>query len=220
MLSNDASGIEALRHEVNRHARLLLAVSLLSIGVSSARADDDAPPAPAPVPTTAPVYVPVYPAPLTQQVQTTYVPQSIALSGPFEIDDVEPGEVAPSGYTAVQRPRKQMLRSGLAMLGMAYGISALTAAIGQDTSEGGSNPVALMWIPVAGPFLELGQSSSATADVLLVGLGGVQLAGAIMAYYGLTTKKTVFVRNDLVGGLTVGPMVARGASGVSLSGHF
>ena len=200
--------------------RLLLAVSLLLIGVSSARADDDVPVAPAPVPTAAPVYVPVYPAPLAQQVQTTYVPQSIALSGPFEIDEVEPGEVAPSGYTAVQRPRTQLLRSGLAMLGMAYGLSALTAAIGQDTSEGGSNPVAMMWIPVAGPFLEIGQSSSATADVLLVGLGGVQLAGAIMVYYGLTTKRTVFLRNDLVGGLTVAPMVANGASGMSLSGHF
>ncbi len=203
--------------------RLLLAFPVLAlIGVSSSvRADDDVPSAPPPpAPMAAPVYVPVYPAPLTQQVQTTYVPQSIALSGPFEITDVEPGETAPSGYTAVQRPRKQLLRSGLAMLGMAYGISALTAAVGQDTSEGGSNPVAAMWIPVAGPFLELGQSSSATADVLLVGLGGVQLAGAIMVYYGLTTKQTVFVRNDLVGNLTIAPMVARGASGMSLSGHF
>jgi hypothetical protein len=200
--------------------RLVLAASLLLLGVSSVRADDDVPVAPPPVPTSAPVYTPVYPAPLTQQVQTTYVPQSVALSGPFEIDDVEPGTVVPSGYTAVQRPRKQLLRSGLTMLGMAYGLSALTAAIGQDTSEGGSNPVAMMWIPVAGPFLELGQSSSATADVLLVGIGGVQLAGAIMAYYGLTTTRTVFVRNDLIGGLTVAPMVTRGASGMALSGHF
>ncbi|HEY1551553.1 MAG TPA: hypothetical protein VGG28_27185 [Kofleriaceae bacterium] len=197
-----------------------MACSFLLVGAGSALADDAAPPAPAPVPTAAPIYAPVYPAPLTQQVQTTYVPQSIALSGPFEIDNIEPGEVAPSGYTAVQRPRKQLVRSGLAMLGMAYGISALTAAIGQDASEDGNNPLALMWIPVAGPFLEIGQSSSATADVLLVGLGGVQLAGAIMTYYGLTTTKTVFLRNDLIGGVTVAPMVMRGASGMSLSGHF
>ena len=200
--------------------RLLLVIPLLLINVTSVRADDDVPPPPAPAPTTAPIYAPVYPAPLSQQVQTTYVPQSIALSGPFEITDVEPGEAVPSGYTAVQRPRKQLFRSGLVMLGMAYGLSALTAAIGQDTSDGSSNPVAAMWIPVAGPFIELGQSNSATADVLLVGLGGVQLAGAIMVYYGLTTKKTVFVRNDLIGGLTVAPMVTRGASGMSLSGHF
>ncbi|HEY3808153.1 MAG TPA: hypothetical protein VGL61_36490 [Kofleriaceae bacterium] len=198
-----------------------MTLPLLLIGARSVRADDAVPLAPpTPAPTVAPVYVPVYPAPLTQQVQTTYVPQSVALSGPFEITDVEPGEVAPNGYTAVQRPRKRLLQGGLAMLGMAYGLSALTAAIGQDTSDGGQNPVAALWIPVAGPFIELGQSSSATADVLLVGLGGVQLAGAIMTYYGLTTKKTVFVRNDLVGGLTIAPMVARGASGMSLSGHF
>ncbi|HEY1815799.1 MAG TPA: hypothetical protein VGG74_25795 [Kofleriaceae bacterium] len=198
-----------------------MALPVLLIGVRSVRADDAVPPAPpTPAPTVAPVYVPVYPAPLAQRVQTTYVPQSVALSGPFEITDVEPGEVAPNGYTAVQRPRKHLLQGGLAMLGMAYGLSALTAAIGQDTSDGSQNPVAALWIPVAGPFIELGQSSSATADVLLVGLGGVQLAGAIMLYYGLTTKQTVFVRNDLVGGLTVTPMVARGASGLSLSGHF
>ena len=199
---------------------LLLLAAL--IGMSRSALADDTAPTPEPPPTAgsvAPVYVPVYAAPLSQKVQTTYVPQSVALSGPFEIDDVE-GRAVPSGYTAIERPRKHMLYGGLAVFGASYGISALTAAIGQDSSYGGPNPVAAMWIPVAGPFIEMGQSGSATADVFLVGLGAAQLAGAIAVYYGLTSKQTVFVRNDLVGNVTVGPMVARGASGVMMSGQF
>ena len=47
-----------------------------------------------------------------------------------------------------------------------------------------------------------------------------------MLYYGLTTKKTVFVRNDLLGSLNIGPMVGdgqagqAGVTGAVLSGRF
>ena len=51
-------------------------------------------------------------------------------------------------------------------------------------------------------------------------MGATQVAGAIMLYYGMTTTQRVLVRNDLVGSLSVSPMVARGASGMVLSGRF
>jgi hypothetical protein len=41
-----------------------------------------------------------------------------------------------------------------------------------------------------------------------------------MLYYGLTTKKRVFVRNDLVGSMMVSPMAGNGTSGLVLSGRF
>jgi hypothetical protein len=98
----------------------------------------------------------------------------------------------------------------------------MTAAIGSDIagSDGDKNEVAAMWIPVAGPFIQIANTDSATAKVFLVGLGAAQVAGAVMLYYGLTTTKTVFVRNDLVGSLNVGPMVGDGSTGMVVSGRF
>ena len=201
-----------------RHA-LVLVVALSS----SAWADDQevlAPPPPPPAEGTRPVYT----APLSQTTQSTYVPQSVALSGPEEIDDFDKNRPIPDGYTAVQRPRKGLLIGGSVTLGVVYGISLLSAAIGEDLKGDGKNDAAPMAIPVAGPFLTMANTDSATLKVFLGAMGAAQLAGAVMLYYGLTTKKTVLVRNDVVGGLQISPMVAGGAnsdaSGLVLSGRF
>lgn len=161
----------------------------------------------------------MYPAPLSQQTQPTYVPQSVAMSGPEEITDIEEGRGPPPGYTAVHRTRKGLIIGGAVTFGTTYGVSALTAAIGHDVSEGGRNEVAAMWIPVVGPFIQIGRTDSATARVFLGALGGAQVAGAVMLSFGLTTKKRVFVRNDLVG-MTVVPLAGNGTTGIGLSGRF
>ena len=81
-----------------------------------------------------------------------------------------------------------------------------------------------MWIPVAGPFLQMANTDSATFRVLLAGMGAAQLTGAILLYSGLTSKKTVFVRNDLVSGLDIAPMAPTAsnnyATGMLLGGSF
>jgi hypothetical protein len=184
-------------------------------------ADDprQAPPAASPY-QVQPAQPPLYVAPLSQETQTTYVPQSVALSGPEEIDADDDTRPAPAGYTPVFRKRRHMIVGGAVTLGVTYGVSALTAAIGEDASRGGTNEVAALWIPVAGPFIQILQTDSATAKVFLVGLGGAQLAGAIMLYTGMTSPQRVFVRNDLVGSLTVTPMAGNGTSGLALSGRF
>lgn len=193
---------------MNHHVPL---VAVLSVAFAApAFADNEPPGMPPPQ---------LYPAPLSQQTQTTYVPQSVAMSGPEEIDDVEDDRAPPPGYTPVQRKRKGLLIGGGVTLGVSYGISALTAAVGEDTSDGGKNSLAAMWIPVAGPFIQMAREDSATARVFLVGLGGAQVAGAVMLYYGLTTTRRVFVRNDLVG-LSVVPFADRSGSGLALSGRF
>lgn len=197
---------------------LLLGLSLLAVS-STAYADDDD--EDMPPPQVMPGPAPVYQAPLAQTTQSTYVPQSVALSGPEEITDNTDGRPAPAGYTSVKRSRKGLLIGGGVTLGVSYGISAMTAAIGDDfAGSDGKNEVAAMWIPVAGPFIQIANTDSATAKVFLVGLGAAQVAGAVMLYYGLTTTKTVFVRNDLVGSLNVGPMVGDGTTGAVLSGRF
>ena len=193
-----------------------LAALILTAGTARADDDEEAPPPPP----QAPVAVPLYTAPLSQTTQTTYVPQSVALSGPEEITDVVDGRGAPMGYTTVHRTRKGLLIGGGVTFAATYGISLLSAAIGEDTKGGGRNEAAAMAIPLAGPFIEMGETDSATLHLFLAGLGAAQVAGAVMLYYGLTTTKTVYVRNDLVGNMTISPMVSHGAQGLALSGSF
>ncbi|MEO8841345.1 MAG: hypothetical protein ABI591_31905 [Kofleriaceae bacterium] len=204
-------------------SRLLVALPLVALLCGTALADDDGPPSQQSQPQQLPAPqspLPVYVAPLSQTTQTTYVPQSVALSGPEEIDAGDDNRGAPLGYTPVERTRKGLLIGGGVSLGVSYGISALTAAIGQDVGDNGRNEVAAMWIPVAGPFIQMGETDSATARVFLAGLGAAQVAGAVMLYYGLTTTKKVYVRNDLVGSMTITPMAGNGSSGFALAGRF
>jgi hypothetical protein len=216
---------------IARIASVLLALPVLALLHGTAIADDDdgqyAPPPPPP--TYQPPYQgqPVYQAPLSQTTQGTYVPQSIALSGPDEID-AEEGRRAPAGYTPVKRTRKGMLIGGGVTFGVAYSYAVLFAAAGEDSGsydyDDGSyddkNEFAALWIPVAGPFIQMADTDGATEKLLLAGLGGAQVIGAVMLYYGLTTKKTVYVRNDLVGSLQVTPMAGNGNTGLALSGSF
>lgn len=194
----------------------VLPVAALAFAPSTAFAQDDEEELPPPQPAVQPVYT----APLSQTTQTTYVPQSVAMSGPEEITDFDFERPVPLGYTMVKRPRKGMIIGGAVSFGVSYGISVLSAAIGEDISSGGRNEAAAMWIPVAGPFLQMAQTDSATLRVFLFGLGAAQTTGAILLYYGLTTKKRVLVRNDIVGSLMVTPTVGDGTAGMLLSGRF
>jgi hypothetical protein len=194
----------------------VLPVAALALAPSTAFAqdyDEDQPPP-------QPAVQPVYTAPLSQTTQTTYVPQSVAMSGPEEITDFDFERPVPLGYTMVKRPRKGMIIGGAVSFGVSYGISVLSAAIGEDISSDGRNEAASMWIPVAGPFLQMAQTDSATLRVFLFGLGAAQTTGAILLYYGLTTKKRVLVRNDIVGSLMVTPTAGDGTAGMLLSGRF
>jgi hypothetical protein len=195
--------------------RLLLLVlpvaAVLSAPTSASAQDDEEMPPPQPA------VQPVYTAPLSQTTQTTYVPQSVAMSGPDEIDDFDFSRPTPAGYTIVNRPRLGMLIGGGVTFGVSYMYGVLFAAAGADesryeydydgTGSSGENKMAALWIPVAGPFIQMANEDSATGKVLLFGLGAAQTTGAIMLYYGLTTKKKVLVRNDFVGSLNITPNV-------------
>jgi hypothetical protein len=192
---------------------LVIALPLVALLHTPARADDD-PPMPQRQP------LPVYPAPLSQTTQSTFVPQSVAMSGPEEITDFDFSRPVPIGYTPIQRARKHLIVGGAVTFGVVYGLSAFVAAIGEDDARGERNTVGALWIPVAGPFLQMGQTDSATGRLFFASVGAAQLAGALMLYYGVTSKERVLVRNDLVGSLTVTPLAGNGASGLALAGRF
>jgi hypothetical protein len=165
----------------------------------------------------------MYTAPLSQTVQPSYVPQSVALSGPEEIDEDIDDRSPPPGYTLVHRRRKGLLIAGPIVLGAVYGYTALIAAVGTDIDKdtgGDGTSVAPLFIPVLGPFLEMGETDSYTARYLLAIDGAAQVAGAVMLYYGLTTTKRVFVRNDMLANMSVVPMVTPETSGLAVFGRF
>jgi hypothetical protein len=186
----------------------------------SAWADDprQAPPPPPPY-MVQPAQQPLYTAPLSQTTQTTYVPQSVAMSGPEEISDYDENRAVPAGYTPVARTRKGLIISGAVTFGATYSVAVLAAAAGQDSGYEGENQEAAMWIPVAGPFIQMAKTSTATGKVFLFGMGAAETAGAIMLFYGLSSPQHVLVRNDLLG-MSVTPMVSPGATGMMVSGKF
>jgi len=166
-----------------------------------------------------------YVAPMQQQTQQTYVPQSVAMSGPRVLKDWHEGEPIPPGYHPSTRIRGGLVGGGAGLFAGTYLISVLVAAVGQDlrADNGGANAAAPLFIPVVGPFITMGNvSGSATADVFLVIDGLAQAMGVAMFIYGLAVPKTVLVRNDL-GKVKFNPpmpFVAKSGAGIGLSGSF
>ncbi len=164
-----------------------------------------------------------YVAPMQQQTQQTYIPQSVAMSGPRVIRDWHEGEPIPPGYHPADRARVGLIAGGATMFGVPYLISVLVGAGGAD-----SGCCNAMYIPVLGPFIQMGSlhsgdsSLDATGGVFLAIDGLLQAAGVAMFIYGIAVPKTVLVRNDLgaLKNVTPAPMVGKNFAGVGLTGQF
>ena len=168
-----------------------------------------------------------YVAPMQQQTQQTYVPQSVAMSGPRVLKDWHEGDPIPPGYHPATRARTAMIGGGAAMFGAA--VPHLRAHRGgwrgarvRTTSAArSSNAAAPLFIPVIGPFITMGNTDSVTADVFLVVDGLLQAAGLGMFIYGVAVPKVVLVRNDL-GKIEFHPtpIVTRDMAGLGVVGTF
>ena len=164
-----------------------------------------------------------YVAPLSQTTQPTYIPQSVAMSGPREIRDWEEGDAVPLGYHAESRVRRGLIVGGAVTFGVLYLLSVLVASAGADDARasGRSNEEGALWAPVAGPFIQMGSTSSTTGSTFLFIDGIGQLAGAAMLVGGLAAPRTVLVRNDLASITTITPMrVGKDGMGMGLTGTF
>ncbi|CAN5301932.1 hypothetical protein BH09MYX1_BH09MYX1_38170 [soil metagenome] len=170
-----------------------------------------------------------YVAPLQQTTQPSYIPQSVAFSGPRIIKDYNEGDPVPPGYHPESRVSRGLIGGGLGMFGGAYLISVFVAAVGSDlsnacTSFGGggcTNPLWPLYLPVVGPWVTMGTAGgSATGMVFLAIDGLLQGAGAAMTIIGIVAPKTVLVRNDL-GSLHIQPTMVGGMNpGIGLGGTF
>jgi hypothetical protein len=116
-----------------------------------------------------------------------------------------------------EHARKGLVIGGAVMFGTMYLLTALGAAIASDA---GSSATAL-WVPAVGPFIQMGQSQSATGAFLLAFDGVIQVGGLAMFTIGLAAPRTEVVRND-VGSLTIkfSPIVAGDSKGMGLVGTF
>jgi hypothetical protein len=162
-----------------------------------------------------------YVAPMQQQTQQVYVPQSVAISGPRIIRDYEDGDQIPPGYHAETRVRTGLVVGGAVTFGVFYLLSVLVGAAISDVNRGSSRDSGdFLFVPVAGPFLQMTKTDSSSGNVTLAIDGIAQAAGATMFVVGVTSPKTVLVRNDL-GQVRIMPMkMGQGGGGIGLVGTF
>jgi hypothetical protein len=188
--------------------------------------DDEAPPATSSAPASTPAPAEhEYTAPLYQRTQPSYVPQSVALSGPHQLNDWNEGEPIPPGYHPVERTRRGLIIGGAVTFGSLYLISLFAAAAGADSTDPGEkNQEAALWIPVAGPFIQMANTSTATGNLFLAIDGIAQTAGVGMFIAGLAWPSKVLIRNDLAGknklNLSFTPVISKSMSGWGLTGTF
>jgi hypothetical protein len=175
------------------------------------------PPPPGYVPAYPPGYAPGpgYPTPLYPQTQPSYVLQSVPILGPPIIRNWSEGEPIPPGYHSTTRTRTGLVVGGAVMFGVSYFVSALVAKGNQE---------AALWVPAAGPFIQMFQNGNDAKSTVLLALDGIfQVGGISMFAIGLAVPKTLLVRNDVASAgprLTIAPIVGPGHSGMGLVGTF
>lgn len=172
-----------------------------------------------------------YVAPMQQQTQQTYVPQSVAMTGPRQIKDWNEGEPIPPGYHPVSRVRGGLIGGGAGLFGAFYLISAAVAAVDNDCAQISvcKNTLWPLWIPVAGPFIAVGTAAGSTSGGFLLVLDGLAQAGGVIMIIAGAMGRTILMRNDLgdaksplefkVGKSVVGEVTPMMGMGMTRSGN-
>jgi hypothetical protein len=150
----------------------------------------------------------------------TYVPQG-PIAWPRYIKDWDEGQPVPYGYHPETRARKGLVITGAVLFGVLYLLSTLIAAANDDSYN--NNRYSALWIPVVGPFIQLGSSSNVSDDNQMFVLDGLaQTAGVTMLVLGLAFPRHILVRNDLATmSFVPTPMrVGHDGGGLGLVGRF
>ncbi len=171
------AGISAL------HALAVLAAMFVLTAADSSRAQEPAPP---PLPPSAAPTLAKPPSGTTK----------IASLGPAELDWTQGALISP-GYHPARQLRVGWIISGSVVFSVLYFWSAFTADghYANPDDKGRANADAL-YVPVAGPFIQMSQPNNVAGNVFNVIDGLGQAAGIVMLVYGLTSPKTIVVRDS------------------------
>lgn len=205
-----------------RMGRIAVTLVMVLSVAAQAQQSSDQPPPPPPPPQAQPQPQPYYQQPYypPQQQQPYYQPQPQQPYKPLRITNWSEGEPIPEGYHVVRRPRVGLIAGGAAMFGASYFISVLIAAVGQDVT-GGNNPFWPQFIPVVGPFIQMGVTPLATVAVYCTFLGLAQAGGVAMFIAGFAAPNTFLQRDALAKHqLQLLPYFTPTNSGFALSGRF
>jgi hypothetical protein len=132
------------------------------------------------------------------------------------------GDPVPAGYHPTHRVKKALVAGGASLFALPYLASSVVAASGYEADNGTVSARGFLWIPGAGPFIMMGGTSSAAADVLLVLDGLAQIGGLTLFVYGAASPETVLVPDDSEGKakVSIAPLFTRGTCGAALVGTF
>lgn len=137
---------------------------------------------------------------------------------------VRRGDTVSSVYEVREVPRTGGIVAGASMLGSAWVISTLVAAL--DVEVDGNNTLWPLYIPVLGPFIAMGTDSRAAGGDLspggtwgLAALGAVQIAGTGVLSWAATSKKQIAVKRPFEV-TSVGAAPAADGVSVSVGGTF
>jgi len=137
------------------------------------------------------------------------------------------GDPVPEGYHKATRVRKGLVIAGAATFGGAWLLSVVTASLAVDTTSSFSSGMtegdaAVLYIPVAGPFVSLATyNPSATGSLVLVIDGLAQAGGLAMLITGLASEQTYLRRTRAAERhVELQPLAGPGLVGAGLSGAF
>jgi hypothetical protein len=117
---------------------------------------------------------------------------------------------------ALHRPRKEIVWAGASIFALSYLASAFSATTGYMADDGTMSARTPLWVPAVGPFVMMGSTSSAAADVVLAIDGLAQIGGLTMFVYGLRAPRAAHVDTQSGPHVSVAPLVAHRVSGATL----
>ena len=168
-----------------------------------------------------PIYVeeipPSQPSPRPQPAPRPEPTEAAETPDARQLEKWEPGAPVPAGYHAETRTRRGLVLGGAGTFVGFYGTALFAAWLASAAGAGGK--VAAMWVPLVGPFIQMGQpdSKALISYLFLDGVG--QIAGITMLVAGLLSPQHVLVRNDA--GIRVTPVgLGNGRVGWGLTGTF
>jgi len=174
----------------------------------------------APYPTYAPTYAPTYTQPPpygTGYPPPGYAPQPYNTDAPKQLD-YEEGQPVPAGYHLKEKVRPGPVIAGSVTFGVLWLVSVFASTIG---SALGDEDVRDLWIPVVGPFITIARVDNSRSTPSLAIDGAGQAIGIGLLVWGITSPRTVLLRNDIAGiELHATPMLTNKSAGFGLGGSF